>query len=330
MAKPVVSIISPTYNHERFIGNCIESVLEQSYANWELIVVDDGSTDQTAEVVASYSDSRIRYFHQENRGIWRLAQTYNFALGQASGDLIAVLEGDDCWPKNRLETQIPVFEKNDIVLCYGHFLRIDENGELLDSKPSSFSNNSIQQSGIVVLRGLLKGEMAIMPVTALIKRNPLESIGGFQQPPYYPAVEHATWLNLAQKGNFYYIDTLLGYWRRHRGQTTGQFLVELRKGRMKYNNEFFENIDEKIRRRIGLTNRHLQKCFLSNIASAYFSKGRYQLIENDIYGAKQSFLKAFRQGGLTTKVKASLGLVSLTLGIDLESLAAIAHRTRYR
>jgi len=77
VGHPLVSIITPTYNHERFIAQCIESALAQTYPHWEQIIIDDGSTDRTAEIVARYDDERIIYVRQANQGIWRLAETYN-------------------------------------------------------------------------------------------------------------------------------------------------------------------------------------------------------------------------------------------------------------
>ena len=85
MENILVSIITPTYNHEKFIGKCIESVLAQSYPHWEQIIVDDGSNDGTEEIVASYNDERIKYIKQENKGIWRLKETYNKALKNSNG-----------------------------------------------------------------------------------------------------------------------------------------------------------------------------------------------------------------------------------------------------
>src|SRR6267378_4285585 len=92
--SPLVSIITATFNHEPFIASCIESVLGQSYSNWEQIIIDDGSTDKTADVIRGYSDRRIRFIHQANHGIEALALTYNHALSQAKGEIIAILEGD--------------------------------------------------------------------------------------------------------------------------------------------------------------------------------------------------------------------------------------------
>ncbi len=90
VTQPLVSIITPTYNHEKFIGTCIESVLKQTYQNWEMIIIDDGSTDKTGFIVAKYNDNRIRYVKQENVGIWKLKGTYNKALNMSSGNLIAL------------------------------------------------------------------------------------------------------------------------------------------------------------------------------------------------------------------------------------------------
>jgi len=108
VAASLVSVITPTYNHERFIAQCIESVLAQTYGHWEMIIVDDGSTDHTASIAEEYAkkDHRIKVIRQANNGIFRLAETYNKALGLANGELIAILEGDDTWQNTKLEIQV--------------------------------------------------------------------------------------------------------------------------------------------------------------------------------------------------------------------------------
>src|SRR5688572_16895965 len=116
---PLVSIITPTFNQARFIGPCISSVLAQTYTNWEQIIVDDGSTDETAAIVRSYTDPRIRYMRQEHVGILALAATYNRGLQAARGPLISILEGDDLWTADKLETLVPKLEDRDVVLGYG-------------------------------------------------------------------------------------------------------------------------------------------------------------------------------------------------------------------
>lgn len=119
---PMVSIISPTYNHEKFIADCIKSVLEQTFTNWEMIIIDDGSTDSTYSIACEYAqkDTRIKPFTQKNIGIFRLGESYNFALSQSKGKYVAVLEGDDVWLPGKLQIQVDSLEQNpECVLCWG-------------------------------------------------------------------------------------------------------------------------------------------------------------------------------------------------------------------
>ena len=110
---PLVSIITPTFNHEGFIGTCIESVQAQTYPHWELLILDDGSTDATGLVADRYAeqDHRIRVFHSENVGVFRLDETYNQALSHANGSLIGILEGDDVWEPDKLRKQLDALKK---------------------------------------------------------------------------------------------------------------------------------------------------------------------------------------------------------------------------
>jgi glycosyltransferase involved in cell wall biosynthesis len=120
---PIVSIITPTYNHKNFIDKAIESVLAQTFSDWELIVVDDASTDQTPLIIEQYCqrDKRIKFLpHSFNWGKSRLADIYNQALELCKGKYIAILEGDDLWPAYKLEVQIPMLESDpEAVLSHG-------------------------------------------------------------------------------------------------------------------------------------------------------------------------------------------------------------------
>jgi len=328
MLNPLISIITPTYNHERFIKTCINSVILQDYQNWEMIIIDDGSSDNTGNTVASIKDSRVRYFYQEHIGILRLKETYNFALRIAKGDYIAILEGDDCWPEQKLTDQVTLLENNDSVLCYGKFLRIDSEGNFLDKIKNK--KTKIQEKAMIYnLQRLLEGRLTIMPVTALIRRKALEDIGGFQQTPYYPAVEHPTWLSLSQQGNFLSSSNVLGYWRRHIGQVSGDLGIQLREGLFNYNIEFYDCLNKEIKDKIGLTRQKLRLLRSHRLASAYFSKGRYQLLEMDSKGAMDSFLYALKCGGYFTRLKALVGIFSLKTGINIEQIIALTGRGRF-
>lgn len=129
MTDGLVSVIMPSWNTASLIGESIRSVLAQTYENWELIIVDDCSTDDTDAVVASFSDGRIRYFKNENN--LGAAFTRNRALREARGEWIAFLDSDDLWMPEKLERQIAFMRENDCPLSYTEYEKIDEAGNPL-------------------------------------------------------------------------------------------------------------------------------------------------------------------------------------------------------
>lgn len=124
----LVSVIMPSYNTDKFIKQSIESVIDQTYKNWELIIVDDCSTDNTDNVVASISDDRIIYLKNKvNSGA---AVSRNRALREAKGRWIAFLDSDDMWSPDKLEKQIKFMEDNDYHFSYTNYKEINEDGKL--------------------------------------------------------------------------------------------------------------------------------------------------------------------------------------------------------
>lgn len=126
----LVSVIMPSWNTEKFIAESVESVLRQTYKNLELIIVDDCSTDNTDEVVHSFSDPRIRYYHNRNNS--GAAITRNHALKKAQGEWIAFLDSDDLWMPDKLELQIKFMQEHGYVLSYTDYEKIDEADKPLD------------------------------------------------------------------------------------------------------------------------------------------------------------------------------------------------------
>mgnify|MGYP002761638084 CR=1 FL=1 len=130
MVDGLVSIIMPSWNTARFIRESIDSVRNQTYTNWELLIVDDCSTDNTDEIVASYSDERIRYFKNEkNSGA---ALTRNRAMREARGEWIAFLDSDDLWTTEKLERQLQFMKENNYVFSYHEYVKIDEESKPLN------------------------------------------------------------------------------------------------------------------------------------------------------------------------------------------------------
>jgi teichuronic acid biosynthesis glycosyltransferase TuaG len=125
MEKGLVSIITPMYNGERFVGDTINSVLNQTYSNWEIIVIDDGSKDNGPEKVKEFAaqDNRINIFSQANGGS---AAARNNGIRRAKGQYIALLDADDTWNSDFLEKQIKLMNDKKALLVYSSHTRIDE------------------------------------------------------------------------------------------------------------------------------------------------------------------------------------------------------------
>lgn len=144
MIDGLVSVIMPSWNTGEFISESIQSVLNQTYQNWELIIVDDCSTDNTDEVVAAFQDKRIRYLHNEHNS--GAALTRNYGLREAKGEWIAFLDSDDLWAPDKLEHQIRFMQDNKYSISYTEYEKIDECSKPLNmyvSGPEKVSKRMI-------------------------------------------------------------------------------------------------------------------------------------------------------------------------------------------
>ncbi len=228
---PVVSIITPTYNHQTYIRQCIESVLAQTMTNWEQLVIDDGSTDNTPKIIKEFKDPRIRYVRQDHIGIWGLGETYNKALKMARAELIAILEGDDFWPPDKLEKQIPSFDDKGVCLTWGIGVNVNADGKPISRQKYKHTAPSILRSARQLTTKLLARNFVTPSVTVMIRREALLP-DGFQQPAHVPFVDYPTWFKLVSKGKFCFIDSVLGYWRRHSRQMTASRMWDMEKGNL--------------------------------------------------------------------------------------------------
>jgi len=200
---PKVSIITPTYNRARFIGAAVESVLAQTLPDWELLVVDDGSTDNTREVLAPYqADPRIHYIYQPNQG-QSLAR--NAALAKARGEFIGFLDSDDIWYFDKLERQLSAFEAHPQVhIVHGDEAIIDEQGRELSR------DNMRRYSGCITPQLLADNSVSI--TTALVLRECFDTLGGFD-PKYGVADDYDLWLRFSARYRFHYEPGLVAGYR---------------------------------------------------------------------------------------------------------------------
>ena len=210
-----VSIITPTYNSERFIAETILSVQAQTYQDWEMIIVDDCSTDKTAEIVASFQekDSRIKYFYNStNKGS---AFSRNLALQKAKGKWIAFLDSDDIWHPEKLEKQIEFMTKNNYHFSYTNYCEIDENSKetgILITGPKVITNK-------LMIAYCWPGCLTVM--------YDAEKVGIMQTVDIRINEEYALWIKIAKKHNCYLLDENLAKYRRHNNSLTSQSYFKL-------------------------------------------------------------------------------------------------------
>lgn len=170
--QPLVSVLMLTYNRARYIQEAIQSVIDQTYFNWELIIIDDGSTDTTAEIVRGCQESRIRYIkHGENAGLHARRKE---SLGYIKGEYVAVLDSDDLWTnKDKLRQQVEHLEEQEECVLIGTFTTlINEHGKKIGSDKFATGDQAIRE------RILTRNQFTHSSV--LMRTNALKQATGYQ------------------------------------------------------------------------------------------------------------------------------------------------------
>lgn len=318
----------PTYNHAAFVGEAIDSVLAQTLDAWELIVVDDGSTDGTLDIVRRRPDPRIRVLARDHAGLPGLGAMYRAALESSTAPLLAVLEGDDSWPPDKLARQIADFDDPGVVLSYGAGWLIDEfgcrYGRVEPSFPEAARTN--RPTGAIVPNLLFNN--AILSPTVVLRRSALDAIGGFWQPDGVPYVDHPTWLLLAGEGAFAYHSSIVGSWRRHPAQwTTSIAKAGSEAPEAAYVGLVAERFSEQTSGRStlppneALFRRHSERAMVNRWRLALLSAGPSDIL--------RSFARLMRSGRPRLIWLAIAGLAVRSVGSDLEWLQVRRNRVAW-
>ncbi len=316
-----VSVITPTYNHERFIARCLNSVRQQTYPLWEQIVIDDGSTDCTWDIIEKYAseDSRIVPVRQSNVGILRLAETYNRALSMATGELIAILEGDDFWPLRKLEEQLMWHERAELTFSYGKVQYVCDRDNI--NEYGFVPSVRGIQANTVFLRLLLTLSFGLEPSTIVIRRSALETIGGFHQDPAFPAIDFSTMVRLCLlPGQSAFIDSLLGYYRQHDEQITRINGVELAEGSLRISQAVYDDLSVADRQALGISMKDIVQSRHRLIADSHLARMRLALRQKDRPLAMKSVKELWKNGGTKRRTEAVVGLIAAWSGTNLEPL----------
>ena len=332
-AAPKVSIITPTYNHAPYLDECVKSALAQTFGDWEQLVVDDGSTDATPQAAAGFRDPRVRYFRRERAGVFRLAETYNFALSRARAPLIAILEGDDAWLPDRLATQVPLLDDPEVILA---FAEIDV---LFDGVPRAHPQwtrrwSEAAQTNFPVgsaLAPLLAFEGMADPGTWLVRRSALERVGGFRQIPGVPTTDYPTLLPLCLQGRFVYTPRPLARWRQHSAQTTNRHAGDLLIGCADHAQAFYEReLPAEIKARLPLTPERLAARVERQRALGRMSQGRSDLLERRWAEARANFRGAAGRGSAFMTAAALAGYAAGCAHVNLEFAARLLGKPYFR
>lgn len=204
----LVSIIMPNYNCARYLNQAIDSVIAQTYTNWELIFVDDCSNDNSLDIVTQYDDERIRILqNNQNSGA---AISRNYAIREAKGKWIAFLDSDDIWYSAKLEKQIAFMENNNYNFSYTQYCEVDEIGNdigIIISGPKKitklmmYSNNYLGCLTVMYNREYI----GLIQIENLKKRN-----------------DYAFWLKISQKADCFFLDEILAKYRNRIGSVSHQ------------------------------------------------------------------------------------------------------------
>ena len=205
---PKVIVIIPSYNREKYIRTTIDSTLSQTYGNIEVVVVDDGSTDRSREILESYG-KRIRLLEHEERANRGQSAAINLAMRSTGGEYVAILDSDDIWTVDKIEKQVDYLERHpDIGIVYGNGYAIDEDGKILYKliPPGHREENDPS-------RMLLECHFNI-PSNALVRRSAFDRTGEFDE-TLRSSQDHDMAIRLLEVTKAAFLDEPVWYYRRH-------------------------------------------------------------------------------------------------------------------
>lgn len=219
---PFVTVIVTTYNRAKLLSETISSILNQSFADFELIIVDNMSEDATQGYVTGLNDRRIRFFKNPNNGI--IAVNRNFGIKRARGKYIAFCDDDDLWFPDKLKTQVEFMESNpDVGLTFSNAETFGDGatGRAIYAKGESES--------VKDFNSLLRGNK-IAAFTVMAAKNCLDDVGLFDESPELKSIEdYDLWLRVARKYALACMPQMLGRYRVHSARTSGDDVFEKKK-----------------------------------------------------------------------------------------------------
>ncbi|KAI4441691.1 hypothetical protein C824_004200 [Schaedlerella arabinosiphila] len=224
-----VSIIMPSYNKELYISQAIDSILRQSFKDFELLIIDDVSSDNSVEIIKSYSDKRIRFF--QNKDNLGMASTRNIGLSEAKGEYIALLDADDISTEDRLEKEVLFLDQcKDIDIVFGKFQEIDENNVIKELYHTPLKNPLFIKAKLLVKDVIPNG-------SCMYRKSFVDKYNIRYRDNCFGLDDYLFWVECSIHGKITGLPDLFLYWRNVRENSTNTFKNDIQykeKRRKKY------------------------------------------------------------------------------------------------
>ena len=273
---PKASVIIPVYNSSKYLSETIDSVLSQTYQDFEIVTVDDGSTDSSKEIIEKFIEKnpdKIKYIYQSNKGI---AGARNTGIRNAKGEFIALLDADDKWHPQRLEDEVKVIESSkDIGLVHADMQNISDTGQML-----SIPKREKKYLSGNIFEPLFLREAEIDALTVLFRKECCDKVGLFDEDPICMGVDDRDlWLRISRQYKIQYVDKVLAYYRVHE-ENYSKELQKMITARVYVVDKFCPSKGG---------NKKLRKMALTRI---YKEAGDHFLFKQNFKEARQYYLKA--------------------------------------
>jgi glycosyltransferase involved in cell wall biosynthesis len=265
----MVSVIIPAFNSEKYISQAIESVLNQTYQNFELIIVNDGSTDRTEEIIQNYLNGHL-YIYQKNKGV---AAARNTGISASKGEYIAFLDSDDIWLPKKLELQV-------------HYLTMHLDTDLVYADYSTFNDRGILEENLTLARQLprpcgyifhtLLFKCFFQTSTVMIRRNVLDKVGMFDE-QFFVGEDYDLWLRISAEHRIGYLPEVVAKYRQHSPSITARDLPTYKPWEIKVIEKALKMFPQE---KTKIFSRKLKKRLARpyfDIAYAAFHKKKYQV-----------------------------------------------------
>ena len=294
MKIPAISIVIPTYNHAEYLQQALQSVIDQTFHDWEAIIVNNFSDDATLQIIEQFNEPRFRVINFRNHGI--IAASRNEGIRNSMAPVIAFLDSDDTWYKDKLSKCMSEFENGAKVVCHG------ENWISDSSVPRAIFYGPAEKA---TYRNLLFRGNCISTSATLVNKEVLEQLAGFSEnPSFITAEDYELWMRISlATTNFVFVHEILGEFRRH-GESASS------------------SVDKHLAAEIAVINHHVEQMRPSLIvftrarhrrAKAFYSAGRTHMRGESTGLALSFFAKALLQSPIFSRTYVAITLTLINL-----------------